>query len=395
VAPLGVYVHFPYCTRRCPYCDFAVHARKRIPHDTYAAAVIRELEARASLFVGHAAVTAYFGGGTPGLWRPDALGAVLRAIRERLSLPDEAEVTVEVNPGETSEDHLRQLRDLGVNRLSIGAQSFDERSLQVLGRTHDASAARAAVVGARRAGFTNVSVDLMFGLPQATLAALDRELSALLTLETEHVSVYGLTIEPRTAFAALVKSGDLVLPPSEMQASLYERTVERLARAGFVHHEVSSWARPGFHARHNTLYWKQVAYLGLGSSASSLRLDNGGGVRFSNHRSVDRYLAADKERRAITTLTDDPRIAEVDPLSAEAFEREGLWLGLRLVAGIDRAAYERRFGRDPMSATPALGGMVRGGLVELDEAVVRLTPRGRLVADEVGRRLLEEPLAAL
>ncbi len=386
--PLGVYVHFPYCTRRCPYCDFAVHARRRIPHEAYAEAVIAELAARAALFPGRAAVTAYFGGGTPGLWRADRLAAVLDEIRARYALALDAEVTVEVNPGELDLEHLAELRRRGVTRLSIGAQSFDDRSLRLLGRGHDARAGRTAVELARQAGFDNVSVDLIFGLPGQGRGALDVELEALLALDVEHLSLYGLTVEPRTAFAALERAGDLTLPAPERQAELYERVSVRLAAAGYAQHEISSWARPGRAARHNAIYWRQGEYLGVGSSASSLRLGAGGGERFANHRSVDRYLAACRAAGPGTDrVADDARVATTEQLGAEALAREALWLGLRLTDGIDRGDHAARFGVDPL-ATPAFAKLVAAGLVESDDRRVRLTSRGRLLADEVGAALV-------
>ena len=284
---------------------------------------------------------------------------------------------MEVNPGEASGAHLEALRRIGVNRLSIGAQSFDDRSLAVLGRTHDASAARTAVQLARAAGHDNVSVDLIFGLPQASRAALDRELEAVLALGTEHVSLYQLTVEPRTAFAALVRDRSLVLPDDEVQAALYERVRERLAEAGYVHHEISSWSRPGRHARHNSLYWTQDEYLGVGASASSLRIVGSAGERSTNVRSTDAYLA----RRYVEST---------DHLARDAFEREGLWLGLRLIAGIDRVAYQGRWGHDPLESErgPLLLRFVADGLVDVDAEHVRLTPRGQLLADHVGAELV-------
>jgi oxygen-independent coproporphyrinogen-3 oxidase len=389
-ARFGVYVHFPYCTKRCPYCDFAVHARRRIPHERYADAVVRELEDRAALFPDRVASTAYFGGGTPGLWEAAALGRVLEAVRRVYALGADAEVTVEVNPGEIDEAKLAALRELGVTRLSIGAQSFDDRGLRVLGRTHDGEAARAAVAMARRAGHDNVSLDLIFGLPEQGRHAIDRELDALLSLEVEHLSLYNLTVEPRTAFAALVKARALALPDSDRQAELYERVRDRLVGSGYVHHEISSFARAGRAAQHNTLYWTQGEYLGVGSSASSLRIvDDGGrpaGERFSNHRSVDRYLAA-PSRRARTPAT-DPRTAEAERLEPDAFAREALWLSLRLVAGLDRAAYGRRFGRDPLHVSERWPTLLDEGLVEVSPTHIRLTRRGGLFADEVGARLV-------
>lgn len=393
MTPFGVYVHFPYCTTRCPYCDFAVHVRRRIPHERYAAFVARELDERLAWFPGRVANTAYFGGGTPGLWRPDQLGVVLAAIRELYRLPGDAEVTVEINPGETNEEHLAALRSIGVNRLSIGAQSFDDRSLAVLGRTHDAKVAKNAVVAARRAGFENISVDLMFGLPQQGRAALDRELEALLALDTEHLSLYSLTIEPRTAFATLVRDKALVMPDDERQAELYERARDRLSAAGYVQHEISSWARPGRHAQHNTLYWRQGEYLGVGASASSLRLIGDGsamtGERFSNQRSVDRYFAATSS--LVGELAHEGRIATHETLAPDALEREAVWLGLRLVEGIERVSHRHRFGHDVLDVprtAASVAKLAAAGLLDLDEQKLKLTRRGVLLADRVGEELL-------
>jgi oxygen-independent coproporphyrinogen-3 oxidase len=374
-----------------------VHARKRIPHELYADAVIAELESRRGLFPGRAAATLYFGGGTPGLWRADSLGSVLDCVRRAYALAADAEVTVEVNPGELDEEHLASLRARGVNRLSIGAQSFDDRSLRFLGREHDAASSRASVGLARRAGFQDVSVDLMFGLPRMSLAALERELDALLALDADHLSLYGLTIEPRTAFAALVRAGELALPAPEHQAELYERVVERLAKAGYAQHEISSFARAGHHARHNTLYWTQDEYLGVGCSAHSLRLAREDGMgervlwgeRFANLRSVDAWLDAGRKAPAqLRELSEDPRLAERERLDGPALLREALWLGLRMARGLERARFLGRFGRDPLDAHAAFLRLMAAGLVEHDAAHVRLTARGRLLADEVGAALV-------
>lgn len=374
-----------------------MHARKRIPHELYADVVVRELESRHALFPHRVATTLYFGGGTPGLWRADSLGEVIECVRRSYALAEHAEVTVEVNPGEIDETHLADLRARGVTRLSIGAQSFDDDSLRFLGRNHDAAAARSSVGIARRAGFDDVSVDLMFGLPRAGIAALDRELDALLALDADHLSLYGLTIEPRTAFAALVRSGDLVPAPPEQQAELYERVVTRLAEAGYAQHEISSFARAGHHARHNTLYWTQDEYLGVGCSAHSLRLvyeDGGGervlaGERFANLRSVEAWLAASRDAPDhIHTLRDDPRLIERERLEAPALLREALWLGLRMARGIDKNRFRTRFGTDPLDAHAAFLRLMVAGLVEHDDTHVRLTARGRLLADEVGAALV-------
>ncbi|HSS39443.1 MAG TPA: radical SAM protein, partial [Polyangia bacterium] len=216
--PLGVYVHFPFCAVRCPYCDFAVDTRVDIPHDDYADAVVAELAARAPWFAGVGPlVSVYFGGGTPGLWRPDAVARVIASARATFGAPAAAdlEITVEVNPGEAGVDHLGALHTAGVNRLSIGLQALDDALLAALGRNHDAAAGPAAVRAARAAGFDNLSVDLMFGVPGQSPEAWRRDVDAVVALALEHGSAYALTVERGTVFGARDRRGDLARPDDE------------------------------------------------------------------------------------------------------------------------------------------------------------------------------------
>ncbi|HEY7956318.1 MAG TPA: radical SAM family heme chaperone HemW [Polyangia bacterium] len=385
----GVYIHFPYCRKRCPYCDFAVHARARIPHDRYAEKVVAELEARAPLFAGRRAHTLYFGGGTPGLWRSDCIAKVVAAVRDRFALGEKAEVTVEANPDDLPRAQLDGLLAAGVNRLSIGVESLEPKHLATLGRLHGPNEAVQAVREARAAGFTNLSLDLMFGLPAQTMVELERDLDGLLALSPEHLSVYNLTVEERTPFFALTRSGALKVPDSGLCAEMYERVMARLAAAGFGHYEISSWARPGRRAEHNTLYWTGGEYLGLGCSAASHRRLPGkmGGERFSNVRSVDEWFAAapgDGE-----DLARDPALGSYERLDGGALEKEALWLGLRFLDGLDRARHAARHGADPLvHHAGELERLAREGLVTITEDRIRLTPRGVLFADEVGARLL-------
>jgi oxygen-independent coproporphyrinogen-3 oxidase len=376
----GVYIHFPYCRKRCPYCDFAVHARQRIPHDEYAHAVVRELALRAPLFAGRRLTSVYFGGGTPGLWRADALGRALAAVRDRFAPADpgqEMEVTVEANPDDLPREQLDGLRAAGVTRLSLGVQSLQPKHLHVLGRSHAAADAVKAFENARASGFTRISIDLMFALPSQTLSELDQDLDGVLALEPEHVSIYNLTIEERTAFAALARTGALALPDSGIAAEMYERIDARLERAGFGHYEISSWARPGRRAVHNSLYWTGGEYLGLGCSAASFRrLPDGGGERFSAVRSVDKWLrAAD--------------VAHKETLDAAALEREAMWLGLRLVDGIERARHRRLHGVDPVEHhAQEIEKLLHEGFIDVTPEKLRLTRKGILFADEVAQRFL-------
>jgi oxygen-independent coproporphyrinogen-3 oxidase len=375
MAAFGVYVHFPYCRKRCPYCDFAVHARKSIPHERYAEAVRAELDLRAPRFAGRRAISLYFGGGTPGLWRPDCLESVVTKVRERFQL--DGEVTVEANPDDLPPEQVAGLYAAGVNRISLGVQSLQPKHLTTLGRLHGPDQTRATVREARRAGFRNISIDLMFALPAQTMAELDADLEGVLAMEPEHVSVYNLTVEERTAFHALARRGELRLPDEGLAADMFARIDERLAQGGFAHYEISSWARPGHRAVHNTLYWTGGEYLGLGCSAHSFRrLPSGGGERTANVRNVDGWLRA---------LGQGEVTAETTELDASALDREAMWLGLRFLDGIARAPPTN----DPvLRHRDELERLRAEGLVDISPERVKLTPRGVLFADEVGARFL-------
>jgi oxygen-independent coproporphyrinogen III oxidase len=383
--PLGVYVHYPFCSVRCPYCDFAVDVRADIPHARYADRVIAELEARAPWFGAGARLPAlrsiYFGGGTPGLWAPAELARVVQEVRRVFAAPAaDLEITVEANPGEVEEVRFAALAAAGVNRISLGVQSFDDALLARLGRNHDGAAASRAFAAARAAGFTNLTCDLMFGVPGQSMALWQRSLETLLALQPEHVSAYALTVEPGTAYASLSRRGQLERPDDEATAAMFRWGREALAAAGYDQYEVSSYARPGRRAVHNQLYWTQAAYLGLGASAASFRpLTDGGGWRFSNPRSTETYLRATghlpakAERRTLSDL-----------------ENEALWLGLRTRDGVDRAAHVRRFGADPLAAEERrreAERCVSSGWLDVTPQVLRLSEEGFLFADEVAARL--------
>jgi oxygen-independent coproporphyrinogen III oxidase len=383
--PLGVYVHFPFCSVRCPYCDFAVDTRTEIPHDTYAEAVVAELAARASWYAGAGPlVSIYFGGGTPGLWRPDALGRVIEAARGAFGAPPAAdlEITVEVNPGETDAARLAALRAQGVNRLSIGIQAFEDRLLAALGRNHDAAAGPAAVAAARAAGFDDLSIDLIFGIPGQALDDWRRAVDAAIALAPDHLSAYALTIERGTVFGARDRAGQLPRPDDEAVAAMFEHARAAFAAAGLAPYEISSYARQGRRARHNQLYWSLAPYLGVGASAASFRpLADGGGWRFSNPRATDVYLAAARAAGG------SPAVRHVERRSAADLENEALWLGLRTADGVDRAAHRARHGCDPLAGRePAVSAAVAAGWLAVDAAAVRLTPAGELFADEIAGR---------
>ena len=380
-----MYVHFPFCGSRCPYCDFAVTVRSEIPHDTYADAVLSELAARAPWWQSKGLASIYFGGGTPGLWRPEALGRVLAGVRKTFVSGGEIEITVEANPGEIEATTLRDLRALGVNRLSFGAQAFQNHLLQRIGRRHDALAIPRAFEAARTAGFSNLCADLMFGLPGQTMDDWRASLAALCALGPQHITAYALSVEPGTRFGVLDRKGQLERPADDLVATMYTACDEALTRAGYEHYEISSYARPGRRSVHNSLYWTMGAYLGLGVSASSFRpLISGEGWRCSNPRSVGDYL------RGVDARAGAVPPEQVELRSPTQIEDEALWLGLRMSDGVDRHAHQRRYGQDPLALperTAAAQACAAAGWLEVTLDRLRLTSAGFLFADEVAVRL--------
>ena len=379
--PLGVYVHFPFCGVRCPYCDFAVDTRAGIPHDAYADAVVAEIAARRGWYEGAGPLASiYFGGGTPGLWRADALARVIEAARaafDAAAAPDAPEITVEVNPGESDEAHLRALRGHGVNRLSIGVQAFDDRLLRGLGRNHDAAAGPACVRAARAAGFDNLSIDLMFGVPEQSFDDWRRAVDLAIGLAPDHVSAYALTVERGTAFGSLARAGRLARPDDEAVAAMFEHARAAFAAAGLEPYEISSYARPRS---------------AVAPQRSLLVAQPVPGGRARPRRRSARWPTAapggfrTRARPTSTCATATPR--HVERRTAADLENEAVWLGLRTAAGIDRAAHRARHGVDPVVGRDLeVERAVAAGWLIVDEVHVQLTPAGVLFADEVAARL--------
>jgi oxygen-independent coproporphyrinogen III oxidase len=386
--PLGLYVHFPFCGSRCPYCDFAIDVRPDIPHEPYATAVCDEVIARSASFVAATPlVSVYFGGGTPGLWRSDCIARVLETASKQFAVAalSDLEITVEANPGEITESHLRTLKAAGVNRVSFGIQSFDAALLLEIGRTHTVAQALQAIPMARAAGFTNVACDLMFGLPGQSLSQWRDSISTVIEASPDHLSCYSLTIEPFTPFGQREKKGQLNRPDDDAAAEMWDLAHESLSEAGYEHYEVSSYARKGFRAVHNTLYWTQGAYLGVGCAAASFRpLATGGGWRFINPRSADTYMQAVLRGRGAVAA------AQVERRSAHELAQEAIWLALRTIDGIDRQRHLELFGADPLSRTATAttaSELQSAGWLEVSDTHIRPTPRGLAFADEMATRL--------
>jgi putative oxygen-independent coproporphyrinogen III oxidase len=368
----GVYVHFPYCLAKCPYCDFVSYAKERqtIDHRGYADAVLRELAERGESVADRRIETIFFGGGTPSLWDPRELGRVLRGIRETLTCDADLEVTVECNPTSIDEERARALVDQGVNRVSIGVQSLRDERLRTLGRLHDAAEARVAVEGALRA-VPRVSADLIFGLPGQSPEESRDEALELSAWGLSHVSCYQLTIEPGTRFGELARLGRLPLADDGAVAEGFLAIDEALGARGFGHYEVSNYARPGQEARHNLGYWRGHEYLGLGCGAYGFVMHGprrGEGARYRNEVLPEKYVA-----RA-GTASETSREA----LDAPTLMRERIMLGLRMAEGVDLD-----------DAARALD--TAGWTIEREKAARWLIERGRVTRD-AGR--LRVPRAA-
>ena len=374
----GVYIHFPYCLSKCPYCDFASRAETVIPQQRYTEAVLRELDARAREFAGREAVSIYFGGGTPSLWDPPLFARVLRAVRSLWSVRADAEITLEANPGTTDEDRFAAFREAGANRISIGVQSFAPAQLISLGRKHSPHDAVRAFETARKAGFANVSLDLIHGAEKQTRELAARDAASAVALGPEHISCYALTLvglAEEVPMAKAVQRGELTLPDDESAAEMGEAVRAELERGGYARYEISNYARPGFESVHNTLYWRGGEYAAAGCGACGFRR----GRRYANDRSPERYM----ERVERTGIGE----ASFEDVSPEQHLRERLFTGLRLAEGIDLDALAKdldipvraRFGRE-------IDRIVREGLGELCGPVLRLNDRGMDLHSEVSLR---------
>ena len=388
-AQFGIYVHFPWCRALCPYCDFAVAVpgRAGIAHDDYLRAVLLELADRAEDFAGRVPGTLYFGGGTPSLWQCACLAQVIAAVAARFSVgPEDLEITLEANPSDCSGENLAAWRAAGINRLSIGVQSTDERTLAILGRDHRHGDGLAAALRALSMGFQRVSADVIFGVPGSarsgvghSLERLERSVAGLAESGVGHLSVYELTIEDRTRFGSMARRGRLLPLVDDELAQIYTRVHEALCAGGFEHYEISSYARPGQRSRHNQLYWHGGEYLGLGNGAASYRrLPAGSGVRTTNIRAVRPYLRA--QGLDDISARQAARVAERLVIGQGELATEFCWLAMRTSHGV------------PITALSAMSGIVEwlreGGFVERVGDRLQPTLKGFLYADQVAARIV-------
>ena len=382
--PLAVYVHIPFCAKHCAYCDFNVvveRAGSALVPETVEA-IRRDVERSAQALQQNEprrVETVFFGGGTPTYLTGVQLGAILQTIRDRFEVAPDAEVSSEANPGSSDVEKFAEMRAGGFNRLSVGVQAFDDALLLRLDRLHSASEAEKAIVAARSAGFSNLSLDLMFGLPGQTLDLWRQSLDRALQCETEHLSLYALSLEPGTRFERMHRGGKLDLPDEDSELAMYEEAIVRLTAAGFEHYEVSNFARPGFRSRHNQVYWHNGEYLGVGPGAVSY-LE---GRRWKRERLPKRY--------AEKVATGADLSVESEHLDAAGTLGETMMLGLRLLDGISLSEVAARFNVDPLQVFAAqIADLSRRGLVLLEGDNLRLTHSGLLLANSVLGEFLTE-----
>ncbi len=374
--PLAIYVHVPFCARHCAYCDFNTYVEK-----SQSALVVATVEAicrdiaqtgreQAALGETRPVPTVFFGGGTPTFLSGAQLAQILDAVRAAFAVMPDAEISSEANPGSSDAAKFDAMHAAGFNRLSIGVQSFDDNLLVALDRFHTSGEAESAFQMARAAGFANLNLDLMFGLPKQTPRLWQASLERALALEPEHLSLYALTLEPGTRFERLDAGGKLDLPDEDTELAMYERSIALLTQAGYEHYEVSNFARPGFRSRHNQIYWRNEEYLGFGPGAVSY-LD---GRRWKRERLPVRY--AEK----IATGAD--LTVESECLDADAALGETMMLGLRLRDGLPLARIRERFGLDPLvHFAPQIARLSSQGLLTLEGETLCLTRSGLLLAN--------------
>lgn len=380
--PLSLYVHIPWCIRKCPYCDFNSHERKgEMPEARYVDALIADLEASLPDVWGRKLSTVFIGGGTPSLFSPASIERLLTAVRTRIPFEFEAEVTMEANPGTFEAERFALYRDAGVTRLSVGVQSFDDERLAAIGRVHGAAEARLAVQSAR-ALFPTMNVDLMYALPGQSLAGALADVEAAVALDAPHVSAYHLTLEPNTYFHAFPPA----LPGADESADMQERIEEALAAAGYEHYETSAFARPGHRARHNLNYWSFGDYLGIGAGAHAKLSFRDRVRRESRLRAPRAYLEAALAGHAVQER------ADVDPASLPF---EFMMNALRLTEGFPVPLFAERTGMPIAIVERELAAAERDGFIERDVALIRPTRKGQRFLNDLLERFLPEDGAAI
>ena len=368
--PLALYVHWPFCVSKCPYCDFNSHVRVSVDHAEWREAILADLAHEAALLPDHRLGSIFFGGGTPSLMEPATVEAIIAAAGEHWPASDDIEITLEANPNSAEASKFADLAAAGVNRISLGLQSFDDESLAFLGRAHSADEGLRALESAQKA-VNRVSFDLIYALPGDTDEGWAAALERALGLGTEHLSLYQLTIEPGTRFAIMVAKHMFEPLDTERSATLFELTQERTAAAGLPAYEISNHARPGSESRHNLAYWRYRDYAGVGPGAHGRR----GGLRTVRHKKPENFLSA--------VSRNGHGISEEEALTASEAAHEALVMGLRLAEGIEPAVLSDRFAGQRIVDNHSVEQLIGHGLLERDGPRLRTSPAGRLLLDSI------------
>jgi oxygen-independent coproporphyrinogen-3 oxidase len=378
--PFSLYIHIPYCISKCPYCDFNSHVVPNIPERRYTDALLCELDHYGQLsdWQGRPVQSIFFGGGTPSTFMPGSIERILDRIAESFPVDPSCEITLEANPGTIDRKNFFGYREAGINRISVGVQSFEPRLLKFLGRVHSANDARTALEVVKNAGFENFSFDLIYANPGQTLAELEADLDAALEFQSPHLSAYNLTFEEGTPFHHEYRSGNLRSLSEDEEIAMAELIENKLSNTGLKRYEISNYAKPGRHSRHNVNYWRGGDYLGLGAGAHSYKrttIDSVWGRRWSNEKNPGRYMAlVDETSQAIADRE------EMDQAKAAG---ELMFLGLRMTEGIPVGAFRAGFGQNPMEYYPQIADWLEAGLMEETGGFLRLTRKGMMVANSI------------
>lgn len=376
----SLYIHIPYCISKCPYCDFNSHVVPEIPERQYVDALVGELKRHASSedWIGRPVKTIFFGGGTPSTFAPASIARILEQAAATFPLQADCEITLEANPGTMDRENFGGYRNAGINRISVGIQSFQPRLLKFLGRAHSADEARQALQMLRWSGFENFNLDLIYASPGQSLRDLEADLDEALAFRPPHVSAYNLTFEEGTPFHREYRSGRIKPLRDEEEIAMAALVEGKLRAAGLERYEISNYARPGARARHNENYWRGGDYLGLGAGAHSYKRVAGEpvfGKRWSNEKNPGRYMDRVFENGEATVYRE-----EIDRTKAAG---EFMFMGLRMTEGISSHVFSSRFGAAPRVFYPQIENWLEGDLMEEKSGYLRLTPRGLLVANSI------------
>ena len=384
---LSLYLHIPFCTVKCSYCAFNVYVNQNHLIEPFVDVLCQEIEWVSNSNPGHVVHTIYFGGGTPTLLTSSQYARILDTIHTHFSVLPTAEITTEANPDDlTDTDKLLVLYDLGIRRLSIGVQSTHQSQLELFGRLHNTDTVTQAVENARAAKFENISLDLIYGIPQQTMEMWEQTLQHTLTLSPEHLSLYALGVEPKTAMEYWIRQNKLDAPDDDLAADMYEQATTVLGEVGYIQYEIANWAKPGFESQHNKQYWQNQPYLGLGPGAHGYA----GGVRYVVEHSPHRYIKAMEQKIENLPFPLTPAVIEQTKVTRQDELEETIMMGLRLLEdGISLAAFKQRFDVDLLEIR---GDVIRQyeklGMVQVNDARLRLTPAGRFVSNRILRDLI-------